>query len=69
MSLITVRPTSKANRLLWNMVGFDGSEPQDLVLLLQTYYIVRAPWQELQTRAGLQALLTDTSFTSILQPV
>ena len=42
MSLITVRPTSKANRLLWNLTVFRDPEPQDLVFSLQTYYIVRA---------------------------
>ena len=59
MSLITVRPTSKANRLLWNMVGFDGSKPQDLVLLLQTYYIVRAHRSHHGAQAPVALALID----------
>jgi len=34
--LITICSTEKANRLLWNLIGFDGFKPQDLVFSLQT---------------------------------
>lgn len=35
-TVATVRPTGKANRLLWNLKDYNGPEPQDLVFLLQT---------------------------------
>ena len=57
---VVVAPTGQANRLLWNLIGFRDPEPQDLVVSLQTYYIVSLMQLEHQTRGGMAQSVVPT---------